>query len=98
MALTLTVLLQRNTYLFPLLLLSLPLWHCMRPNLPFLSTAPKAWWSAVVEEAVSERRKAFASVHISDEDRQAYISASRRASSVIAKAKAETWLTTCFSY
>ena len=56
---------------------------------------PKAWWSAEVEEAVSERRKAFAVAHRSDEDCQAYISASRRASSVIAKAKAEEWQTTC---
>ena len=53
----------------------------------------KAWWSAEVEQAVSERRKAFAAAHRSDEDRQAYISASRRASSVIAKA--EAWQTTC---
>ena len=39
--LTLTVPLQRNTrlFLFPLLLLSLPLW---RPNLPFLSAASNA--------------------------------------------------------
>ena len=58
---------------------------------------PKAWWSAEVEEAVSERRKAFAAAHRSDEDHQAYISASRRASSVIAKAKAEEWQTTCTS-
>ena len=50
-----------------------------------------------MEEAVSERRKAFAAAHRSDEDRQAYISASRRASSVIAKAKAESWQTTCSS-
>ena len=48
-----------------------------------------------MEEAVSERRKAFAATHRSDEDRQAYISASRRASSVIAKA--EAWQTTCSS-
>ena len=47
--------------------------------------------------AVSERRKAFAAAHRSDEDRQAYISASRSASSVIAKAKAEAWQTTCSS-
>ena len=60
---------------------------------------PKAWWSAEVEQAVSERRKAFAAADRSDEDRQAYISASRHASSVIAKAKAkaETWQTTCSS-
>ena len=50
-----------------------------------------------MESAVSERRKAFAAAHRSDEDRQAYISASRRASSVIAKAKAEAWQTTCSS-
>ena len=58
---------------------------------------PKACWSAEVESAVSERRKAFAAAHRSDEDRQAYISASRRASSVIAKAMSETWQTTCSS-
>ena len=58
---------------------------------------PKAWWSAEVEQAVGERRRAFATSHRSDEDRQAYISASRRASSVIAKAKAEAWQTTCTS-
>ena len=50
-----------------------------------------------MEEAVSEKRKAFAAAHRSDGDHQAYISASRRASSVIAKAKAEAWQTTCSS-
>ena len=30
---------------------------------------PQAWWSAEVEEAVSERRKAFAAAHRSDEVR-----------------------------
>ena len=57
----------------------------------------KAWWSAEVESAVSERRNTFAAAHRSDEDRQVYISASRRASSVIAKVKAEAWKTTCSS-
>ena len=56
---------------------------------------PKAWWFGEVEEAFSERRKGFAAVHRSDEDRQAYISASRRASSVITKT--EAWQTTCSS-
>ena len=56
---------------------------------------PKAWWSAEVEEAVSERCKAFAAAHRSDQNCQAYIFASRRASSVIAKAKAEKWQVTC---
>ena len=50
-----------------------------------------------MEKAVSEKREAFAAAHKSDEDRQAYISTSRRALSVIAKAKAEAWQTTCFS-
>ena len=50
-----------------------------------------------MEEAVSERRKAFAAAHRSDEDCQAYISASQCASSVIAKVKAEAWQTTCSS-
>ena len=68
---------------------SIPFGHIKRP--------PKAWWSAEAEEAVSERRKAFAAAHRSDEDRQAYISASQRASSVIAKAKAEAWQATCSS-
>ena len=56
---------------------------------------PKVWWSAEVESAVSEKRKAFAAAHRSDEDRQAYISASRHASSVIVKA--EAWQMTCSS-
>ena len=50
-----------------------------------------------MEQAVSERRKAFGAAHRSDEDRQAYISVSRRASSVIAKAKTEAWQATCSS-
>ena len=67
--------------------------------IPFgrIKRPPKAWWSPEVEETVSERRKAFAAAHRSGEDRQAYISVSRRASSVIAKAKAEAWQTTCSS-
>ena len=49
-----------------------------------------------MEEAVGERRKAFAAAHRSDEDRQAYIYAFRRASSVIVKAKTEAWQATCY--
>ena len=48
-----------------------------------------------MEEAVSERLKAFAAAHRSDVDRQAYTSASRRTSLVIAKA--EAWQSTCSS-
>ena len=57
----------------------------------------KAWWSAEVEGAVSERRETFAAAHRSDEEHQAYISASRRDSSIITTAKAEAWQTTCSS-
>ena len=41
--------------------------------------------------------EAVAAAHKSDEDRQDYLSAFRRASSVIAKAKAKMWLGTCSS-
>ena len=75
--------------------------NAAKSSIPFgrIKRPPKAWWSAEVEKAVGERRRAFATAHRSDEDRQAYISASRRASSVIAKAKAkaEAWQTTCTS-
>ena len=73
--------------------------NAAKSSIPFgrIKRPPKAWWSAEVESAVSERRKAFAAAYKSDEDRQAYISASRRAPSVIAKVKAEAWQTTCFS-
>ena len=73
--------------------------NAAKSSIPFgrIKRHPKAWWSAEVEQAVSERRKAFAAAHRSEEDRQAYISASRRALSVIAKAKTEAWQTTCSS-
>ena len=48
-----------------------------------------------MEGAVSEKHKVFVAAHRSDEDRQVYICASRRASSVSAKAKAEAWQATC---
>ena len=73
--------------------------NAAKSSIPFgrIKRPPKACWSAEVEQAVSERRKAFAAAHRSDEYRQAYISASRHASSVIAKAKAEAWQTICSS-
>ena len=73
--------------------------NAAKSSIPFgrIKRPPKAWWSPEMEQAVSERRKAFAAAHRSDEDRHAYISASRCASSVIAKAKAEAWQTTCSS-
>ena len=48
-----------------------------------------------MQEAVSERHKAFAAAHRSDDDCQVYISAFRRVSSDIAKA--EAWQATCSS-
>ena len=68
-------------------------------SIPFgrIKCHSKAWWSDEVEEAVSKRRKAFAAAHRSDEDRQAYISTYRRASSVIVKVKAKVRQTTCSS-
>ena len=73
--------------------------NAAKSSIPFgrIKRPPKAWWSAEAKSAVSERREAFAAAHRSDEDRQAYIFASQRALSVIAKAKAEAWQTTCFS-
>ena len=71
----------------------------MRPNLPFLLAASNAllrlgdllrWKKQLVKDAKL-------SLPLTDEDRQAYISASPCDSSVIAKAKAEAWQTTCFS-
>ena len=75
--LTLTVLLQRNSRLFPVLLLSSLTLNAAKSSIPFgrIKRHLKAWWSAKVEEAASERRKAFAAAHRSDEDRQTYISA-----------------------
>ena len=77
-----------------------PALNAAKSSIPFgrIKRPPKAWWSAEVEEAVSETRKAFAAAHRSDEDRQAYVTASRRASSVIAKAKAEAWQATRSSF
>ena len=55
-----------------------------KSSIPFghIKCPPKAWWSAKVESAVSERRKTFTVAHRSDEDHQASISASRRARSL----------------
>ena len=68
----------------------------MRPNFPFLlavSNANLKPGGPNEEEAITERRKIFAAAHRSDENHQAYISASRHASFVIAKA----WQATCSS-
>ena len=73
----------------------------MHPNLPFLSAASnvilkpgglRRWKKRLVKDA----RLLLPLTEVMG-DRQAYISASRRASSVIAKAKTEAWQTTCSS-
>ena len=52
--------------------------NAAKSSIPFgrIKRPPKAWWSAEVEQAVGERRRVFATAHRSNEDRQAYISAS----------------------
>ena len=62
-----------------------------KSSIPFdrIKRPSKTLWSTVVEEAGSERRKALTAAHRSDEDCHAYISASQRASSVIATTKTE---------
>ena len=71
--------------------------NAAKSSIPFGRIKRPAWWSTEMEDAVSERRKTFAAVHKRDEDRQAYVSASRHVSSVIAKAKVEAWQATCSS-
>ena len=49
--------------------------NAAKSSIPFgrIKRPPKAWWSAEVEQVVSERCKTFAAAHRSDKDRQAYI-------------------------
>ena len=67
--------------------------------IPFgsINCPAKAWWSSEVADAVAKRRKAFVKAHRSKEDRQNYITTSRYTSTVISKAKAESWQKTCSS-
>ena len=71
----------------------------MPPNFPFLLAASNAllkpYGRLRWKGAASERRKVFVAAYRRFEDRQAYISASRPASSAIAKAEARQ--TTCSS-
>ena len=73
----------------------------MLPLLPFLWASinrhAKAWWFYEVADAVAKRQKASTKAHCSEEDRQNYISISRYTSTVISKAKAESWQNTCSS-
>ena len=73
--------------------------NAAKSSIPFgrIKCHPKAWWSAEAEETVSERQKAFAAAHRSNEDFQAYIFAFLCASSVIAKAKADAGQANCSS-
>ena len=67
--------------------------------IPFgsINRSAKAWWSSEVADAVPKRRKAFAKAHSSEEDLQNYIAISRYTSTVIIKAKAQSWQKTCSS-
>ena len=56
-----------------------------------LGRSPKAWWSQEAESAVWERWRARSVAHWSEAHRLRYIDASRRASSVISRAKSATW-------
>ena len=60
-----------------------------------LVVPPKAWWSQEAESAVRERRRARSVAHRSESHRLRYIDASRRASSVISRAKFAAWQATC---
>ena len=91
-----TALLQSNTPLFVFPLMHATIFASLAQNAVKFSILfvhvqrqRQAWWSAKVDEAVIEKRKTFAAADRSDENCQAYISASRHALSVIAKAKAE---------
>ena len=76
---------------------SLFLVEAARASIPFgrLGRSPHAWWSQEVESAVQEQRRARSEAHQSEAHRLRYIDASRRASSVICRAKSATWQATC---
>ena len=73
--------------------------NAAKSSIPFgrIKRPPGAWWSAGVEGTVGGGRRTFAAAHGGDGDRRTCISASRRASSVIAGAGAGAWRTTCTS-
>ena len=76
---------------------SLFLVKAAKASIPFghLGLSPKAWWSQEAESAVREQRRARSVVHRSEAHRLRYIDVSRRASSVISRAKSATWQATC---
>ena len=57
----------------------------------------KAWWSPKIADAIAKCQKAFAKAHRPKEDCQNYITISRYTSTVISKAKADSWQKTCSS-
>ena len=76
---------------------SLFLAEAAKASIPFgrLGRSPKAWWSQEAESAVRKRRRARSVAHRSESHRLRYIDASRRASSVISRAKSATCQATC---
>ena len=75
---------------------SLFLVEAAKASIPFgrLGRSPKAWWSQEAESAMREQRRARSEAHRSEAHRLRYIDASRRASSVISRAKPATWQAT----
>jgi len=71
--------------------------NAAKVSIPFgqLGRPHKAWWSEETELAVRDRRRARSEAHRSETYHLAYVEASRKASSVISRAKAETWQATC---
>ena len=76
---------------------SLFLVEAAKASIPFgrVGRSPKAWWSQESESAVRKRQRARSEAHQSEANRLRYIDASRRASSVISRAKSATWQATC---
>ena len=76
---------------------SLFLVEAAKASIPFgrLVCSHKAWWSQEAESAVRKQRRARSEAHRFEVHRLRYIDASRRASSVISRAKSATWQTTC---
>ena len=76
---------------------SLFLVEAANASIPFgrLGRSPQSLVSQEAESAVRERRRARSVAHWSESHRLRYIDASRRASSVISRAKSATWQATC---
>ena len=77
--------------------LSLFLVEAAKVSIPFgcFGRSPKAWLSQEAESAVREWQRACLEAHLSEAHCLRYVDASRRASSVISRAKSSIWQATC---